>query len=236
MTLVLFKYLDTTFYTTQKLLEIADISDQMLKALQDNKLMPRASYTLSLNLNCDSFFGHFKENHTLEYYAKGYALWLNAIRKEQNKAQAYEIFSARYRNMLTRLNCLGYSSNHPKLTTFLSDHIAQEWQHFLDGTYGLCTCTGLPEDIAAKEFAIIKINELCDLKKLGQADREVLTFAVNLLDGVSAPFAPHERDRSSRRRFVDDVREKYGLTASPISLNAGMKPDQNSSTGCCDNW
>ncbi|MFC5552153.1 DUF6058 family natural product biosynthesis protein [Massilia aerilata] len=32
-----------------------------------------------------------------------------------------------------------------------------------------------------------------------------------LLDRASAPFAPHEVARSSRRRYVDEVRQAYGL-------------------------
>jgi hypothetical protein len=38
-----------------------------------------------------------------------------------------------------------------------------------------------------------------------------LRVAVDLLDSVSAPFAPHEVARSSRHRYVDEVRKTYGL-------------------------
>ncbi len=37
---------------------------------------------------------------------------------------------------------------------------------------------------------------------------------MNLLDAASSDFAPHERERSSRKRFIDDVREKYSLDVS----------------------
>ncbi|MCF2909257.1 DUF6058 family natural product biosynthesis protein [Pseudoalteromonas sp. DL2-H2.2] len=225
----LYHYLNTTFYTMQELLDVVGTSEQKLKAFQESQLMPRASYTLKVNLACDSFFGHFEENQTLSYYAKGYASWLNIVLNEQDQTKIYAQFSARYRETLKRLNCLGYVFTHPKLTTSLSSHIADEWQHFLNGTYGLCTKTGLPEDIAAKEFAIIKINELCELKTLNQADREVLTFAVNLLDGVSAPFAPHERAHSSRQRLVDELRAMHGLADHTVSFN--ILPEVNSQNG-----
>ncbi|MCG7552244.1 DUF6058 family natural product biosynthesis protein [Pseudoalteromonas sp. Of11M-6] len=32
---------------------------------------------------------------------------------------------------------------------------------------------------------------------------------VDLLDEASALFAPHERERSSRKRLIDDVRAKF---------------------------
>lgn len=39
--------------------------------------------------------------------------------------------------------------------------------------------------------------------------RRRLAAAVDLLDRVSAPFAPHEVARSSRQRYVDEVRAAW---------------------------
>lgn len=85
---------------------------------------------------------------------------------------------------------------------------------FLNGIYGLCTKSGLPEDIAAKEFAIIEINELSIFDALNKEQLVKLTNAVNLLDKVSSLFAPHERLKSSRERLINETRFKYKL---PIS-------------------
>lgn len=63
--------------------------------------------------------------------------------------------------------------------------------------------SGLPEDIAAKELAIALIRE---------ADgRARLRRCVDLLDSVSSPFAPHEVARSSRHRYVDEMRRVHRL-------------------------
>ncbi|MCJ8295556.1 MAG: DUF6058 family natural product biosynthesis protein, partial [Colwellia sp.] len=91
------------------------------------------------------------------------------------------------------------------------NHINEEWYLFLSGIYGLCTKTGLPEDIAAKEFSILEINELSELDDLTDQQINKLTVAVNLLDSASSLFAPHERLRSSRHRLVNEVRRKYQL-------------------------
>jgi len=88
-------------------------------------------------------------------------------------------------------------------------HLAAEWRHFLDGTYGLCTVSGLPEDIAAKELAIALIRETAGAPALADPDR--LRRTIDLLDKVSSPFAPHEVALSSRRRYVDDMRSVHGL-------------------------
>jgi hypothetical protein len=73
--------------------------------------------------------------------------------------------------------------------------------------------SGLPEEIAAKEVAIAAIRELDADRNRSQteADRARLRNAVDLLDRASSPFAPHEVARSSRRRYVDDMRAAYGL-------------------------
>ncbi|RLM48934.1 hypothetical protein DVK02_18430, partial [Halobellus sp. Atlit-31R] len=103
----------------------------------------------------------------------------------------------------------------------LAAHLREEWSHFLAGTYGLCTRCGLPEDIAAKELAICIIRELTATDN-ADPDRERLRQAVDLLDLSSSPFAPHERARSSRRRYIDAMRLRFGLptpqgTGTPIS-------------------
>ncbi|CAH9053367.1 hypothetical protein PSECIP111854_01156 [Pseudoalteromonas sp. CIP111854] len=123
----------------------------------------------------------------------------------------YRVFSYRYKQTIEGLKAQGYHSADAKLNEKLSDHIKTEWTHFLSGTYGLCTRSGLPEDIAAKELAIAQINELTAQSELDESKIEALTHAVNLLDGASSMFAPHERQRSSRYRLVDEVRRKYKL-------------------------
>jgi hypothetical protein len=75
----------------------------------------------------------------------------------------------------------------------------------------LCTKSGLPEDIAAKEFSILEINELSEIGELSTEQTNKLTIAVNLLDSASSLFAPHERLKSSRHRLVNEIRRKYKL-------------------------
>jgi hypothetical protein len=67
----------------------------------------------------------------------------------------------------------------------------------------------LPEDIAAKELAILEINEIIEKPNIDEMQLNRLERAVNLLDSVSALFAPHEILKSSRHRLVDEVRRKY---------------------------
>jgi hypothetical protein len=169
--------------------------------------MPRPSYRLQLGIRCASFFGEHEEERALDYYAPGYPSWIGVL--EATVDDPFAVFARRYREAL---RALPLTTGDPKLGAGLDAHLADEWGHFLAGTYGLCTRSGLPEDIAAKELAICVIKELSADDGPG-LDLERLRQAVDLLDRASTPFAPHERARSSRHRYVDAMRLKYGLSA-----------------------
>lgn len=207
----LLDYLNRHFYTRAQLLAACGIDDARLDALQEQGLVPQPAYRLRLQLACDSFFGTHGEQACLEYYARGCAAWVDTVR-EPDACAAEHVFARRYRARIEELEDVGLAGANGELRT--DAHIAAEWAHFLAGTYGLCTASGLPEDIAAKEAAAVVIRELTGVdcgNTLGERERERLTAAVDLLDRASAPFAPHERERSTRRRLVDDVRRAYRL-------------------------
>jgi hypothetical protein len=205
----LIRYLDQSFFTREQLLERTGIAAPDLERLQQQRMMPQPSYRLRLDLACDSFFGAHREQSAHDFYAKGSPAWIAAVDTLACEAAARRVFGERYRSRLAQLAASGIVAP-AKLSG--DEHIDAEWGHFLAGTYGVCTVSGLPEDIAAKEAAIVLIQQATAAERaLTGAEREGLRDAVNLLDSVSAPFAPHEVARSSRRRYVDEVRAGYGL-------------------------
>ncbi|MGB0893813.1 MAG: DUF6058 family natural product biosynthesis protein [Parashewanella sp.] len=207
----LINYLQSNFYTKQELLEISKVTETEFSDFQSIGLMPQCSYELELNLQSNSFFGLHRETQKIEFYAKGYSSWLAIILSLKSPQDIYNLFSERYKSALKTLYKQGHSANSIKLTSKLNEHIQEEWDHFINGIYGLCTKSGLPEDIAAKELAILEINELLDEENISGDFLEKLIQAVNLLDQVSSEFAPHERIKSSRHRFINEVRRNYKL-------------------------
>lgn len=202
----LIHYLEHDYFTEKQLLETGGISAAGLAELQVRKLMPQPSYTLRMDLVCDSFFGTHSEQATVCYYAKGYAQWIGAVRELAREDDAFRVFSQRY---LARLEVLRGAAHQPDLQ--------QEWRHFLNGTYGLCTRSGLPEDIAAKELAVATIQQLTTggVDTLSSGEREQLSSAIDLLDQASSLFAPHERTRSSRHRLIDQLRDELQGCSAP---------------------
>ncbi|WP_448548491.1 DUF6058 family natural product biosynthesis protein [Thalassotalea fusca] len=212
----LWKYLTHNFYTKEALLANTKISASELEQWQAQGLAPKASYKISMNVECDSFFGVHQAQESQEFYAKGYTSWLAIVQSNPNETACYANFYQRYLATLDRLSTAGHSTEKAELNECIDAHVKNEWGHFLNGIYGLCTKSGLPEDIAAKELAIAEISELLDYQEKDQQVFERLEKAVNLLDSASAEFAPHERARSSRFRLIDEVRREYGL-AVPLA-------------------
>jgi hypothetical protein len=188
----LIDYLHTHFLTRAQLVAACATDGARLDAFTAAGTMPAPSYRLRVRIDCTSYFGDHAEDHALDWFAKGYVEWLHVLL--EGAQDPYRLFAARYRAALHAL---------PRFDMEATDeHLRSEWQHFLAGTYGLCTRSGLPEDIAAKELAIHVIRALTDDGRVLDADeRERLAWARALLDRASSPFAPHERARSSRARY-----------------------------------
>ncbi|WP_341503993.1 DUF6058 family natural product biosynthesis protein [Gallaecimonas sp. GXIMD4217] len=218
--MALLDYLQSHFLTETQLLAQTGCDREQLHAWQQQGLMPAPSYRLALSLLVESFFGSHQEGETLSFYAKGYGSWLGLLAGLGGDVdKAFGAFAGRYRARVQTLSDQGFRPGaffpQGKLATqALDDHINNEWQHFLAGTYGLCTHSGLPEAIADKEIAIRLIDDITDRQQrptIEGDDRSLLARAVVLLDEASSPFAPHERLRSSRHRCIDEVRRRYRL-------------------------
>lgn len=211
------EYLSSYFYTRPQLLAAAQLSESAFEQLQQAAVMPQPSYVLRNTLTCQSFFGEHTEATQTQYYPRQSVEWLNLLAATPERDTVLAVFRTRYRDTIARLRAQGFVTGSTKLGAGLDAHIDEEWAHFMAGTYGVCTRSGLPEDIAGKELAIVIIKEVLGEGEDGQLDgpqRQRLTDAVNLLDAASSDFAPHECDRSSRRRLIDDVREKYRLDSN----------------------
>lgn len=205
--MMLVNYLNENFITLEELVSVTKIDEHEIRGYQTNKLMPLASYKLDVAISCGSFTGTHSEKYVLEYYAKGYVSWLSTVHTLKSKKHIFKEFSNRYRNALSVFN----GAKCEVKNSSLDEIIMEDWEHFLQGTYGLCTQTGLPEDIAAKGFAVNQIKALLEREVLDSNQIKRLEYFVNLLDSASSPFAPHERLNSSRHRLVNEVRRKYKL-------------------------
>ncbi|WP_322400705.1 DUF6058 family natural product biosynthesis protein [Massilia luteola] len=203
----LIAYLHTHFLTRAQLLAACAADGARLDAFTAAGTMPAPSYRLKVRIDCTSYFGAHAADHATDWYARGYVDWLCMLL--DGSADPYALFAARYR---AALDAQPLYRTIPAAALAAEPHLRSEWTHFIAGTYGLCTRSGLPEDVAAKELAIHVIRASTDGDRpLDGAELERLAAAVDLLDRASSPFAPHERSRSSRARYVDALRLRHGF-------------------------
>jgi len=215
----LLDYVSSNFVPCNRLLESAGVDLATLVKLQELECMPACSYRLARSVTCSSPIADFGATETTEYYAQGYCDWLVTVSAIRDSAGSFEEFASRYSARVEFLLGNGLVKAENKFLTGLGDHIREEWRHFLNGTYGVCTKTGLPENIATKEVAASRIVKLISHPNLDETMLVELESAVDLMDTACAEFAPHERAQSSRQRLIVDVRLKYKLqtAAAPIA-------------------
>lgn len=206
-------YLKLNFLPEQNFLMQNKCSHEDLSRWQKNKIFPEASYVTDNVSNITSFFGTFDFNSVEKWYPKGLCDWVCQIKDaNEDLAELKKIFFNRYRRKIIELELCGLNNHTYKDESKFSALLEDEWQHFLNGTYGVCTKDCSPEQIAVKDITIRIIDEITDKqqkKSISGDERKILIVSVNLLDAVSSSFAPHERERSSRKRCVELVREKY---------------------------
>ncbi|KZN44077.1 DUF6058 family natural product biosynthesis protein [Pseudoalteromonas luteoviolacea] len=208
----LLDYLYTYFFSEARLIQHCDVELQKFIELQTIGVMPRPSYILDANLLCNSFFGEHEQHGKISFYPKSYAEWLNKVKCNTTSEAAFTIFSERLQKTIHELArnniSMGYEDDISKLNLF----IATQWQHFLEGTYGLCTRTGLPEDIAKKEITIGLLNTRLTQVNLSDQEEKQLITAMNLLASCSPKFAPHERSKSQKQRLAAQVESKLHIS------------------------
>ena len=223
-----YKYIAKNFLTRTQLLKISSVSGEKLSELISAGCFPNPSYRVELGAKIESFFGEHSETEVIEFFPKSAAQLLANLANLANLAAAAsgavemavvlkEEFCKEYQATLLDLEAASYGlwsffeADGASLNAEGAAFLNQEWQHYLDGTYGVCTNTADVRDIATKEAMIARIKFICaeiDAGRKGDLlDR--LVEAVDQLDSVSAAFAPHELERSSREKFINQIRLNY---------------------------
>lgn len=217
------QYIKSYFVNRKELVERSGVPDKELDSLIQAKCFPAASYTVETKAKISSFFGEFEEHETEEYFPEAAVGLLQQLAArdtaiEDLSERVKTEFIREYCEVLLRLkaNKFGLIDLWNKSTGApCAEHpfFEQEWQHYLDGTYGVCTKTASASDIATKEAMIAKIKYLHEQSTLDpQEDSQGrILEAADILDAVSAPFAPHELERSSRHKYINKMRTRYGV-------------------------
>lgn len=217
-----FDYIQRHFLTLQQVSDLAGVAESRIREMQATGCLPGPAYRVSGTCRISSIFGDHQETIEHEYYPRSHVTKVQVIERSGERLEILaerrrEAFFEAYKDVLKATHAREYgmadlfNEKGDVAGSAANALLYQEWRHYLDGTYGLCTKSAATAEIALKEATIARIKALtgdgnADSKEVDAAQ---LLEAVERLDQVSAPFAPHERARSSRGKYIDAVRVKY---------------------------
>lgn len=221
-------YIHENFLTLEELSKQHFLSIELLQHYIDAGCLPKPSYKVTNSVTIDSVLGHCEEeSDMIGYFPKSYQSKFELIHSLASKMSIQEVKKFLYERFIniyaeTLHECeahlwglASYISSDGILCSEGKKFIDEEWHHYIAGTYGLCTKSATTKDIAIKEASVAKITHLLSLNEtaaLSNEQCENLKSAVDALDKVSALFAPHELASSSRQKYINDVRSKFGWT------------------------
>lgn len=94
-----------------------------------------------------------------------------------------------------------------------------EWADWINGGYGVCLRRFDANHLIAKTSQSARIRQLTAAgtkPALSPDERLDLLDALDHLDAVMLPFAPHQRPHGTPGKWIDAIMEKYGLGAVPL--------------------
>jgi tRNA splicing endonuclease len=205
--LALVKYLQSNFLSYQEIIEQAGVSKVVFDTLQAQGAVPKPSYQFGFSITCDSYFGeHTVPRVQYLYYAQGCVKWLSEVCHLKDNQAIYAHFKAEFLREYEALLIQGFYFKYEMEDNALDEYIREQFQHFIKGTYGLCTRTGRVAEIVRKEIAIATIQRLSRIADLTANDAKKMQKAIDLLDEASAYFTAHEYEVSTRAKYIDAFR------------------------------
>ena len=215
---MLLNYLYANFLEEQEFAARCAIGVADLEKLYDCRVMPAPSYRYSSNGRVESYFEPHEEQNIYRFQLKGHLHWYNSITNLgiTDEAEAKSYFFARFNTAKETFftssfgSALCQTARHVG-ALFNADHEIATWEHFLEGTFGVCTRDGLPETVFLKQAGVRFVEALISDPIFGSLpeDLRLLRQIVNLLDEVESDFAPHELAQSSRQRCIVDIQDRF---------------------------
>lgn len=216
------EYILTNFVSLPQLAALSGQTEDTINEFIAARCLPGPAYRLEGQVALSSVFGDHSEAWKASFFPRSHVEKVRSIARQEAPLEAVAssleaAFKAEYGALLIELQAREYGmADVFKTDGTVGGRAAEsllnsEWNHYLDGTYGLCTRSASVREIAMKEIMIARIKHLSAQLEQKPVDtlRADLAQAVDMLDSVSAPFAPHEVSRSSRQSYITDIKHRF---------------------------
>ncbi|PCI32100.1 MAG: hypothetical protein COB60_10070 [Flavobacteriaceae bacterium] len=217
------KYIQENFIESHDLCIRTAISTQKLTELIQSKSIPAASYKITSTHSISSPLGDETTiTEEKQYFPKNnIQLIKNAVNKQETPESLKEKLKNEFINTLV---------NHPHKTVAydgittkkgaidmqkLNLIFEEEWQHYCNGIYGICTLNATGSEIAKKEIAVKKLIEFQKNTNSNQSKSEIESTLISLnnqFNEIANKFAPYQRASSSRGKYLDKALKLHNLS------------------------
>jgi hypothetical protein len=217
-------YLAAHFLTTKQLAAVCLLSEQQLLELVESRLIPRPSYVVSRSTVKSYVFGEMQAVGAIDgqYFHPASKVWVDAALRVlaevggQHASETLRVrFAQKLRDALAELNSTtwrlhdSFADDGSAIHEGLRLRIESVWEHFLQGTFGLCVANPISEAaIARKEVLQEKLSALSENGARATYTQTEANTLLELIDAYAKsamPFSPIEYPVSSRKRLVEDL-------------------------------
>jgi hypothetical protein len=224
-------YLSTHYLTAPQVARAAGISADELEALIGMRLVPAPSYVVNSGTVTSFVFGAMDAPGSTSgrYFHPSQRTWIIRARAilasgpaHTAKARLQEQFRASFSAALAALNGTtwrmadSFDDAGAPIPAGLALRLDSAWNYFLNGTFGLCVANPATEaQIANKEVLQEKLVQLSENGNKADHAPQQLQAIHALIDAYAAaamPFSPVDYPVSSRKRLVEDLRNKLQAT------------------------
>lgn len=200
-------YLDAYFLPKARFAELAQVAPDRLEALIALEAVSQPTYICTGQSIRSAAFGEtdIDENVHGEFFRPECARWVeiaNCAPAGQERSAVLDTLRSECRAALREE--LDNAEVEARIDRFLP--------HFWSGTFGLCVADpSSGAGIVRKERLQERLTQVTDQginsDSHGLSPREILAL-IDEYERASMPFSPVEYERSSRKRFVEDLRKK----------------------------
>jgi hypothetical protein len=219
-------YLARHFFDRPQLAAASAVSREVLDGLLSRRLIPAPSYVVKDSQLCSAVFGTMSAPGAVhgQYFHRDMVVWVQLASEccaRRPGERAYVMLKDRFTSNL-RIALADLDRTVWRLrdcfrddASLVADGVAARcdsmWQHFQDGTYGVCVARPLSEHaIARKEVLQEKLIALTDngsRTQFSTQQRQAVDETITAYADACMPFSSLDYLRSSRKRLVDDFRK-----------------------------
>lgn len=217
------KYIEDNYIELENLATLTHFETAEIEKFIVEKLIPSYSYLIHSEIKISS---SLNDSHSIstakKYFSKNVVSLLNNLKTAQNNSE--EIKQKFRENFIQRL--LNHNTKEFAYQNLFDENnrvdeerldmaFEEEWQHYNNGIYGICTLNASENDIIDKEIIVkklIKFNQEKENRKLTDSEKEELKNLNAEFNKSTNLFAPYQRATSSRGKYLDKILKENDLS------------------------